>query len=217
VESMSMIQELPAPFNQPMPYYISNADTGKAEVHCETVSGPHGIQCEVTIPSMRYALDWLGRVNGICGEEYCQLAEQVEKYDAAAWRQIPVTVRGRLSVWFDFEPDEQFVAYFNDSDYSSSDAGLGGLIVTTRRVVYCKFHNQGSIDMSAGGTLVADVNGKFANLSFRRNSTRRKLIRMRRTDLDKLAEVLENLGSPVQLDVRETSASPAASDSDTKS
>lgn len=193
---MNLMQELPAPFNQPMPYYVCAADAGRAQVHCETVASPHGIQCEVTIPSIRYAMEWVMRVNGVCSEEFLQLEEEVDKYDVAAWKQIPNAVRGRLSVWFDFQPDEQFVAYFNDSDYSTSDAGLGGLVVTTRRLVFCKFHNHGAIDMADAGSLLALESGRFVTLYHRRNGARRKLVRLRRDDLDQLVEVLKGLDAP---------------------
>ncbi len=209
IRNMNLIQELAAPFNQPMPFYVSRDDAGKAQVHAETVASPYGIQCEVTIPCMRYALDWVGRVNGICGEDYLNLEKEVVKYDSAAWQRIPATVRGRIAVWFDFVGDEQFVAYFNDSDYSTADAGLGGLVVTTERLVYCKFHTHGAIDLSADDKLLGVESGKFATLYLQRNGSRRKLIRLRRDDLDKLRHVLEEIDAP--LDVR-VESEPTPSD-----
>jgi len=198
-KSMSTLDELPPPFNLPMPYYVSRADAGKVSVHCETVATPRGVRCEVTIPTLRYALDWLGRVNGVCGDEYAQLEAETLKFEAEAWRAIPQTVRHRLAVWFDFEADEQFLGYFNDSDFSKSDSGLAGLVLTTGRLVFCRYHHHGAFGLHDAGTLQAVEDGNFSTLYYKANGSRKKLVRLRNEDVEQLADLIADLDCAMEM------------------
>jgi hypothetical protein len=199
VEAMTAIDELPPPFNQPMPYYLSHAESSKVKMHCESYSTPAGVQCQVTVPSLRYALEWVGRVNGVCGEEYSRLEAETLRLDAEAWRTIPVGVRHRLAVWFDFERDEQFLGYFNDSDFAKSDAGLAGLVVTDQRIVWCKYHHHGTMALDEPATLVALEDGRFADLYCHQGGTRRKLVRLRSNDADELADLLSQIDCATEM------------------
>jgi hypothetical protein len=212
VESMATISQLPSPFNQPMPFYVSREDLGKVTMHCETVSTPRGMQCEVTIPSVRYAMEWVGRVNGVCSADYLRLEQEVSKLEAGAWKSIPGQVRHRLAVWFDFQDKERFLGYFIDSDFARSDAGLGGLVLTDRRLVYCKYHHHGDISLNEPGELVAVEEGCFATLYWRREGARRKLVRLRREDLEQLAEMIGHLESPMEVIVEAEVPAPDLDD-----
>lgn len=204
VAAMATMDELPQPFNQPMPYYVAHEDIGKiTSIHCQTAASPTGIQCEVTIPSVAYALDWLGRVNGICGEDYADLEFQAHRYESGAWRSIPDSVRHRLTVWFEFEGDEQFVAYFNDADFSSKDAGLAGMIVTTRRLVWAKYHRHGSIRIDRSAELHAVNHGPYATLEYRSPKTQRQLLRIRHSDVQPIADALAKASAALTVKVAE--------------
>jgi hypothetical protein len=198
-QSMATLDELPPPFNQPIPYFACRRCAGKVTVHCETVPTREGVCCEVVIPSGRYALDWLGRVNGVCGEDYLALEAEAMKFEAKAWRAIPQHVRARLGVWFDFKGDERFCGYFIDGDFSKSDAGLAGLIVTDKRLVHCKYHNHGEIPFSKGGDLIVVDADRFVDLKYRNDDATRRLVRLRKPDLAALAKLLEKLGNPFRM------------------
>lgn len=212
--TMATINELPPPFNQPMPWYAGRDETGKVKVHCETFATPAGVMCEVTIPTLRYALDWLGRVNGVCGDDYAQLEAQTLKYEAQAWRAIPHNVRHRLAVWFDFAGDERFLGYFNDSDFSKADAGLAGLVVTTRRIVWCKYHHHGTLALDQPGTLHAHGDGRFADLAYESGGESRKLVRLRLDDAEALGDLLAKLGVAMRFDIEQQTQPPGGARGD---
>jgi hypothetical protein len=199
LQVMSAINELSAPFNQPIPYYVSRERAKDVSIHCETFGTPDGVQCEVVIPSGPYALEWLGRVNGVCGEDYAQLEAEVLKFEAKAWRAIPQEVRHRLGVWFDFQAGEQFLGYFNDSDFAKSEAGLAGVVLTDHRVVYCKYHHHGSFDLADDILLAAIVDGQFADLKAKLPSGTRRMVRLRRSDAIALGNMLRKLNAKMQM------------------
>lgn len=206
VEAMRAMDELPSPYNLPMPYYVTRG-SGKAPLHCETYQSPQGVQCEVTIPNSRVALDWLGRVNGVCCDEYSQLEKEANKLEASTWQSFPDKVRKRLSVWFDFEQDEDFLAYFNEGDFSSSDLGLAGLIVTDARLVYCKYHSMGSIRHNKPATIVAVESGRFATLIRVDEKQQKRIVKLRSEDLDELVTLLDEVNSEIELLSQEADAS----------
>jgi len=206
VKQMPTILELPGPFNAPMPYYVArHRRSHGGTIHCQTLAGSTGVECEVVIPDIRYALEWLGRVNGVCGADYEQLEQQAVKFEAEAWQAIPESVRNRLAVWFDFQGDEAFLGYFNDADFSRGDAGLAGLILTDQRLVFTKYHHHGTLSLHAGGELTGERDGTFVTIAYTRsNGGRRKLVRLRPEDAGDLARMLEDLDADIRLNLPET-------------
>lgn len=204
-ESMRTIDELPPPFNQPIPYFIAKEQAGKHSIHAESYATTEGLRCELVIPHAPYALEWMGRVNGVIGDDYSRLETEVLKFQAKAWRVIDLQVRHRIAVWFDFLGNEQFEAYFNDGDFAKADAGLAGLVVTDRRLVWCKYHQHGELQLDEPVQLIAHSNGAFYDLKLRRGTSVRKMIRMRLADLKALQTMLERIGAQVELAIREDS------------
>jgi len=200
-DQMRTIDELPAPFNLAMPYYVSTEMSSHVSVHCHTISTPDGVHCEVLIPAAPYALKWLGRVNGVCGEDYERLEQQVLKFEDASWREIPEQVRKRIAGWFDFEPGEHFVGYISDSDFTKKDAGLAGLIITDQRVVYCKYHNHGAFRINDENTwVIAVADGPFFDIIYQHDRTRKKIVRLRRDDCEQLGQLLSDVGSTLHIE-----------------
>ncbi len=197
--TMSPIEQLPTPFNQPIPYYVSREKAKDVSLHCQTFHTPEGVQCEVVIPSGGYALDWLGRVNGVCGEDYATLEAEVLKFDAKAWRSIPQEVRHRLGAWFDFDAGENFLGYFNDSDFARSEAGLAGIVLTDHRLVHCKYHHHGSLQLTDEAHIAAIVDGQFADLKAKLANSTKRLVRLRRTDAVTLSNMLQKLNAKLSM------------------
>lgn len=198
------IDELNPPFNQPLPYYICHECAPKvSHVHAEAMSVPTGVVCEVQIPASLYALQWLGRVNGVCGDAYASLESQVLAYSDEQWRSVDDTVRQRLTAWFDFQPDEQYLGYLSDSDFAKKDAGLAGIVVTDARIVYCKYHHHGEVSLTdPAATLVATADGSFHDLTYQHDGKRRKLIRIRKNQADQLIELLRTAEAEIEFEMR---------------
>jgi predicted Zn finger-like uncharacterized protein len=210
--AMGQLQGLPSPFNLPVPYYICEGCAPKWRIHCHTHAEPHGIVCEVVVPSVPYALAWLGRVNGICGDDYAQLESFTpEPAGDDAWLALPEQVRTRITGWFEQGRDERFLLYLKDSDYPKADSGLGGLVITSRRLVFCKYHRHGAIRLNDSSTrLVAAREGPFDDLICIREGSKGKLVRLRPDDTERLAEALKELGAVIQVERGEPATAKTA-------
>jgi hypothetical protein len=181
--AMRSIEEQLAPFSNPMPYFVCQACSSKVTINCQTYVTPRGVRCEVVIPNASYALAWLGRVNGVCGDDYSALESQVLRLEAEGWRAIPDAVRSRLAAWFEFKGAERFIAYYSDSDFAKKDAGLAGVILTDHRLVHCKFHHHGSLSLQdAEAQLHIAPDGPFFDLSCVSEKQRHRMVRLRADD-----------------------------------
>jgi len=200
--AMRPIDEMPPPYNHPVPYYVCKRCASHVQVQAHTVAHGQGTFCEATIPSPLVALQWLGNVNGICGDDYLEL----ESHCAAsggdeAWDALPEQIRGRLAGWYQPVDGERFVLYLKDGDYPKSDAGLGGLIVTDQRLVYSKYHKHGSLLLGNDELrLLAVRHGAFDDLISVHEGVRTKLVRLRPDDTQQLAQALEQIGAAIRVE-----------------
>ena len=108
-------------------------------------------------------------------------------------------IRQRLANWCTFEPSESFVAYLPDSDFTVQDAGLAGVVLTNRRVIFCKHHTRGSLDLEAPGEISLLKKGQFYDLHHRHDQRQRRLGRLRLKHGIELMETLAVLGSPLRV------------------
>ena len=196
--SMGVVESMPPPFHLPMPYYVTSKD-GRPSLRCSTKSRPDGgITCRVLIPDGEYALEWLLRVNGMCGAEYGLLKRDVELLWSGPWSQLSDACRQRIAAWCPFEPGEKFHLYCPDAEFSQRDQGLAGVVVTDRRFVYCKYHHRGQVQLDDPVTLKLRRDGELAKVTLIMGDERARVGRMAMRDLKKLMTELE--GTAIQID-----------------
>jgi hypothetical protein len=190
INAMGTLHALPRPFNMPMPYYVGARHTN-LHLECTTQTRHDGgVTCVVNLPDPRYALEWLGRVNGTCGLDYELLEHELLLVEVDAWGRLTEACRQRLGVWCALRPRERFRLYLSDADFGAHDAGLGGLVVTDRRLVFRKYHHHGTLDLAADATLLVQVKEGFAHLTLQNQEGRSKLVKLHVGDLEKLQGAL---------------------------
>lgn len=190
---MGTIEQLPRPFNMPMPYYIHVSQSG-ISLKCTTkrrVDG--GYTCEVVLPSGQYALEWLLRVNGVCGPEYDLLERELDLIKADSWSTLPEQCRDRIVVWCRFLPRERFIHYIADADFGVREAGLAGLVITDRRLVFHKYHHSGEHDLTEEALLTARVEDDFAHLTIQNRDGRNRVIKLHVRELTALEEIFKGM------------------------
>ena len=146
--AIDRIEGLAAPFDLPLLYFAA-PDYFDAAVDCVAVrTADDWGYCEVTLPSAEVALEWIARVNGICDPAYHDLADAVDRLSAAAWNRLPSRTRSRIKAWCRFGDAEDFLAYSRDADLPADDAGLAGLVLTSRRVISRRFRKTETLDLA---------------------------------------------------------------------
>lgn len=192
VQMMGRIESMPHPFYCPLPYYVSTKHA-KAYLHAQTHDRTDGgVTCEVVIPDIACALEWLGRVNGVCGKEYELLEQEVSLLHGEAWKALSEPCRQRIATWCRLEPRELLLLYLNDADFGRRDEGLAGLILTNQRLAFCKYHHRGQVPLNArNAVILARPEGKFVNLTLIVGAERSRMIKLHLEDLEPLRQALE--------------------------
>lgn len=190
LDVMGDIDALPKPFCFCLPYYGCN-DLNNASLKCWTQTrSDGGITCFVIMPSGPVALHWLLHVNGTCGREFAKLEHDISLLDNEAWRLLGEECRKRLAIWCPFEAGEHFQFFLSDGDFGSRDKGLAGLVLTDQRLVYCKYHHRGAIDLSQPATLHIRDETDFAQLSITSAESKTKLVKLHLNDVPKLVAAM---------------------------
>ncbi len=190
---MGTLEGVRSPFNQAMPYY-STPKMSLSDLKCDTYSRDtdDGVTCEVTIPDGSVALEWLKRVNGICGIEHELLEQSVGLTHGDVWGQLPDATRKNLEGWCKLGQQEECLGFFRDAEFSKNDEGLAGLIVTNQRLLFQKYHRKGEINLSEPQiTLMVRAEGLHAELLLITPNHRQRMCRIRQKDVAPMAVLLE--------------------------
>jgi LSD1 subclass zinc finger protein len=189
-EHMMQVPHMPPPFYLPMPYFVSTR-YAHLSVHCVTRNrSDGGVTCEVLIPDPHTALAWVCNVNGMCGPEYELLEREVSLLHGEAWRALSETCRDRISYWCKLHPGEQFRLFISDADFGKRDEGMGGLVVTDQRIVFCKYHHRGQVRLDDDSMLRIKINGGFASLTLVSGSDRLRMVKICESEVARLQEVI---------------------------
>jgi hypothetical protein len=134
------VPNMPHPFDLPMPYFICNRCTpaGAIMTHVRPILEQSWEQCELGIASLKRAMEFVAHNLGRDHDDYAQLERAQREHKADAWRALPLPVRNRIEAWYKAAPGERFLCYVRDSDFAQAEAGLGGLVLTDRRIVFRK-------------------------------------------------------------------------------
>ena len=188
---MGVCDHIDKPFNLAMPYCV-DAQLGHESLRCTThTRDDGGVTCEVLVPSGPCALAWLANVNGICGDDYEMLRQEVSLMHSDAWRNLPEQTRERIGAWVSLEGGERFRHYVNDADFGQRDAGLAGLVCTDRRLVFKKYHHQGQIGLASEGIVILRRDDEFTHVTIQSMGQRSRVGKFRRSDLRPLIDVIE--------------------------
>ncbi len=192
VRAMGRLDGFNEPFDLPMLFYVSTkAASNSLQATAHTIALGSSA-CEVMLPNHRTALEWIERVNGRCGPEYALLKTDIARYASDAWRSMSDKVRQRIGVWCRFERGETFKLYLNDADFTSNDAGLAGVVVTDRRLIYHKYRRSRSISLNQDALLHVATDAKVARLTLQSMGRAARCGKVHRAELPRLIDALSD-------------------------
>ena len=191
VRTMEPLRGVPEPFHWPLPYFISTQHSHESVVCVTTPHGQDAATCEIVIPDGQCALEWLGRVNGVCGDDYEQLRRDLYATKSSAWAHLDDRTRGRISAWCAIRPRERFDYYIEDCDLGHHDAGLAGIVGTDQRIVFHKYHHEGSLERTDEGKFHLRHDQQFVAITLDTPDHRTRIGRFREAEIDPLLEQIE--------------------------
>ncbi len=140
VDMIGRTNLLSEPYCLPFPYYVCRccSPVGALVTDIRTAEDGRGATCELGIASLQQAYEWCIVA---CGKD-CKASKALRKASMEDterdWRLLPLAVRNRIRQWYEPSDGEKFVAYIQDADFTQAEAGLAGVVLTDRRLVYHK-------------------------------------------------------------------------------
>ena len=188
---MGTIDYMPQPFNIIIPYYVNN-EISSTSLRCRTEQRDNGITCFVHLPNGEFALDWLHNVNGICGPEYSHLVNDVKSMAYADAEVVSDECRDRLAAWVRFQPMERLLLYVKDTDILTRDEGLGGIVVTNRRLVFHKNRHHGEVGLDEEAEIIVNTDEAVTNVFLEVYGQRTRVGKIRTAQSPELLDALKS-------------------------
>ncbi len=144
LSSLPRLDCFPEPYCLPLPYYVchSCSSVGALVTDVRVVPGTSREECELGFSSLPMAEEFAQNVSGAGSDALKQIREYRKLNPGHTWRLLPLAVRNRINQWYTEQQGEQFLAYIPDADFSKAEAGLAGVVLTDRRVVFRKMLKQ---------------------------------------------------------------------------
>lgn len=161
------VPNVPPPANRPMPYWLcdmcSSAGiiSGQVEINSATGEG----FCRLEIRNYRRAAEFLTAVGAAGTDGYDELVKLISESTENPWELVPLAVQHRLQQWFRPESDEHFLAYVPDRDRARTEDGMGGVLISSHRLIHHTDMRHHEIAVGKPLRLVVSTHGKDRRLA----------------------------------------------------
>lgn len=145
---LPQIKVLSAPYSLPLPYYVCPDCSTIGEILTHVLAHGQKEYCQIMIANLEVAADFLATNGGANSEDYQMVLDAWQHQKEDPWRTLSLGVRNRLTNWFERRTGEKFVEYFPDADFSKTELGTAGVILTNRRAIYKKFSARREFEMN---------------------------------------------------------------------
>ena len=138
LEHLPKINKVPPPANLPMPYWICdmcspfNMVFALNKIHPKTGEG----NCRLQIQRLWRAEEFLVHAGGKGTEAHDEILDALADNPQTPWDMLPGVVQQRLRQWYGPHRGERFVSYTPDRAFSRTEDGVGGVVVSSRRMIY---------------------------------------------------------------------------------
>ncbi|MDY7011014.1 MAG: hypothetical protein SVV80_09725 [Planctomycetota bacterium] len=170
------IESLPEPYCLPFPYYLCRecSPIGAVVPDVRFASDGRTHECELGIFSLKQAEEFIRIIGGPDCSALKEVREAMKKATSNPWQALPLAVRSRIKQWFTSDEGEKFVVYIADGDFSKTEAGLAGIVLTDKRLVFRKFASTVDIPLTEKISIEQATNPKSGLLQLQISSQETK-------------------------------------------
>ena len=195
---------LPPPFCNPFPYFICGHCSTAGEVTTHVLRHGGDEYCQIAIANLEIARRFFYNNGGKSTTGYQKLVQAAVRQRDDRWQRLAFPVRKRISLWFKLHDKERFLGYFADADFSRSETGSAGVVLTDSRLIYKKYGTKREYDVSAGGRLEIQADKRSAVIRILQSGTREAKLHSNPLAASHLAKALTKLSHPWQIKVKTT-------------
>jgi hypothetical protein len=199
LEPMSI---LPPPFSNPFPYFVCRSCNTVGEITARVTSRQGEDRCHIVIANPEIAREFFHNNGGKSAPGYRRVADAAARQRDDRWQRLAFPVRNRIATWFKPDSDERFLAYFRDADFSRSETGTAGVVLTDRRIIYRKYATMREFDIGTGGKLSIKADARQAEVHISQVGTREATLKSNPVSASHLAKALAKLEHPWKISVQ---------------
>ena len=199
---LESLDAFPPPFNLPMPYYSCDHCSIVGEVASRTLSRGDEEFCQIGVANLTIGLDFYRNNGGRGTPGYQRLLLAGRQQRDNEWGRLPHAVRTRLTHWYTPVDGERFLGFFADHDFTPSERGASGLVLTDKRMIYKKYAANRVFVLDKGGKINIEGSKSSAMIEISQPGEREALLRSHPTAAGSLARSLTELHYPWQVIVK---------------
>ncbi|QQE10066.1 hypothetical protein JD969_11115 [Planctomycetota bacterium] len=104
---------------------------------------------------------------------------------------LPEQTLTQINQWAGIQSDEGIQEYIPDADITHAEQGTAGIVLTSQRLCYRKYHHQGSVYLEDGEAMIqAKQEADSYTLSLFKGPTRQRMVRLSGPAFDQLKALL---------------------------
>jgi predicted Zn finger-like uncharacterized protein len=195
-DHLDPVSMLPAPFSLPFPYFVCRECGSVGAVTCHILSHDNREYCQLALSNLSLAAEFYRGNGGRGTPAYDKLVEAAREQKDNQWSSLPFAVRAKISHWFTLQDGETFKGYFADADFSRSEAGAAGLVLTDRRMVYKKYTAIREYSLANGGAVDIETGPSAAMVEITQPDKRTAILAATPVVATTLAQSLNSLRVP---------------------
>jgi len=195
-EKLDPVSMLPPPFSLPFPYFVCRECGSVGAVTCHILDHDGREFCQIALSNLSLAAEFYRNNGGRGTPAYNKLVEAAREQKDNQWSSLPFAVRAKISHWFTLQNGETFMGYFADADFSRSEAGAAGLVLTDRRMVYKKYTAIREYDLATGGAVDIETGPSAAMVEITQTDQRTAVLAATPIVAQTLAQSLNALRLP---------------------
>jgi hypothetical protein len=195
-DHLDRIEIMPPPYNLPFPYFVCKDCTPIGAVTCHVLHHGGREFAQLAIANLTVALDFYRNNGGRESPGYQRLLVASRQQRDNQWTSLPFAVRAKINQWFTIQEGERFLGYFADRDFSRTEAGVAGLILTDRRIVYKKYASHREYDLAQQGSVLIEADRSSAMIEVTQEGQRSAVLTASPLAAGSLAKSLRSLNGP---------------------
>jgi hypothetical protein len=195
IDKLADLPHLPELFNKAFPFFVCPRCSAIGEVNTHVVVHGKVEFCQINIANLRTAAEFYSNNGGGGSANYRKLLKAADLQRHDRWRGLPLTVRNRIRQWFHPRRGERFVDYFPDRDFAKSEAGLSGLVLTNRRLIYKKYAAQRDYSITVPGELRIVQEGDRSRVEVAERGKRPAVVNLDPSSAESLVDRLKSVNA----------------------
>ena len=194
LDELPKLRSLPEPFNSPFPFFVCSECAAEDEIISSLFTAGDVEYCQICIANLKIGIAFFRNNGGTDTPAYERLLREYGRQKKDRWRALPANVRRKISQWYDVEKQEEFRGFFPDADFSKSEMGKAGVVLTNKHLSCHKYSTSREFSLAKEGRIYLHPDVKSTTLRIMQKGRREATVHLDPALAEKLLRELQHSG-----------------------